>query len=168
MSKMAAIVNSEKVTIRIATKKDIPTVDALWKESAQYHSELDTRLAMQFDNTQHITEFHTKQLEKEDTLFLVATTIKVVVGFLIAHIVTLQPHHTLNRLGVIDGMAVTHSFRGQGIGSLLFDKTLEWFEAHKVERIDTSVAAKNPRAQTFWKRKGFTPRIYHITFDMTA
>ena len=42
--------SSEPVIIRAAKKKDIPSVDQLWVETAQYHGVLDSRLAMRFDN----------------------------------------------------------------------------------------------------------------------
>ncbi|MFX1510671.1 MAG: GNAT family N-acetyltransferase [Promethearchaeota archaeon] len=158
---------SNKILIRRATQKDISAVDELWKESAKYHGELDSRLAMRVDDTQHITEFHQEQLTKETAYFLVAVSDDAVVGFSIAHIMTLQPHHLLKYLGIIDALAVTSAYRGQGIGSQLYSKTLEWFELQNVERIDTSVAAKNPRAQSFWQKKGFTPRIYHISYELS-
>ncbi|MFW9935288.1 MAG: GNAT family N-acetyltransferase [Candidatus Thorarchaeota archaeon] len=157
---------SNKILIRPATQKDIPAVDELWKESAQYHGELDSRLAMRVDDTRHITEFHQEQLTKKTAYFLVAVDDDAVVGFSIAHTMTLQPHHLLRYLGIIDALAVTRAYRSQGIGSQLYSKTLEWFESQNVERIDTSVAAKNLKAQSFWQQKGFTPRIHHISYEL--
>jgi GNAT superfamily N-acetyltransferase len=160
------IVCANKIQIRPATQKDIAAVDELWKESAQYHGDLDSRLAMRFDDIQHITEFHQQQLTKETTHFMVAVHTDKVVGFAIAHIMAPQPHHLVKRLGIIDALAVTSTYRDQGIGSQLYSKTLAWFKTQNVERIDTSVAAKNPRAQKFWEQKGFTPRIYHISLEL--
>lgn len=152
--------------IRAASKKDISTVDKIWVETAQYHGALDSRLAMRFDDIDSITEFHYKQLKAKKTLFLVAEVEDEVVGFLIAHVMTAPPHHLTTKVGIIDGMAVTSTFRSQGIGSQLYERILEWFETQNVERIDTSVAAMNPKAQTFWERKGFSPRIIHISNEL--
>lgn len=164
--RMMFTVTSENIIIRAATKTDIPSVDALWAESARYHGELDSRLAMRFEDTQAITEVHKKQLKAKDTLFLVAASQEAVVGYLLARVFTPQPHHKVNRVGLIDGMAVTSAFRQQGIGSRLYEKALRWFETQKTERIDTFVATKNPRAQAFWERKRFTPRIYQISLEL--
>lgn len=161
------LLRANKIQVRPAALKDIPAVDELWKESAQYHGNLDSRLAMRFDDIRHVTEFHQQQLTKDTTYFLVAVHTDKVVGFSIAHIMTVQPHHRVKHLGIIDALAVTSAYRGQGIGSQLYSKTLAWFETQNVERIDTSVATKNPRAQKFWEQKGFTPRIQQISLDLT-
>jgi GNAT superfamily N-acetyltransferase len=159
---------SKDVIIRQATEKDIPGVDDLWEEAAHYHGQLDTRLAMRVGHTQAITEFHTKQLTSEDALFLVAVRKELVVGYAIARVVKTPPHHYIRRVGVIDGIAITNDFRGKGIGSEIFEKVLEWLLAQGIERLDTFVATKNPRAQTFWERKGFVPRMYQISLDLTS
>jgi len=160
--------SSKEVTIRPATKKDIPGVDSLWEEAAQYHGELDSRLMMRFEDTRAITELHTKQLTADQSLFLVAISEEVVVGYVIARIVETQPHHHIQRVGVVDGMGVTSDFRGRGIGSALYERVLNWMLTNQIERLDTYVATKNPRAQAFWKRKGFVPRMYQISLDLTS
>ena len=123
---------------------------------------------MQFDDTQAITEFHNKQLTADQTLFLVAVHKEIVVGYVIARLVKTQPHHLVQQVGIIDGMAVTTNFRGKGIGSELHEKVLTWLLAQGIGRLDTYVAAMNPRAQTFWERKGFVPRMYQISLDLST
>ena len=160
--------SNKEATIRPAAQEDIPSVDALWKEAAQYHGELDSRLMMRFEDTQAITKFHTKQLAADQSLFLVAISEEVVVGYVIARIVESPPHHHIQRVGVVDGMGVTSGFRGKGIGSALYERVLNWMLMNQIERLDTYVATKNPRAQAFWKRKGFVPRMHQISLDLTS
>jgi diamine N-acetyltransferase len=60
--------------------------------------------------------------------------------------------------GEIDSIFVTLPNRGQGIGTTLVDKTLEWLKNKSARKIIVSVAVGNEQAYVFYEQFGFYPR----------
>lgn len=55
------------------------------------------------------------------------------------------------------GLAVTKSWRGQGIGSLLLNSLITWAEPNEhIEKINLHVLSTNERAINLYKKFGFT------------
>jgi diamine N-acetyltransferase len=60
--------------------------------------------------------------------------------------------------GEIDSIFVTSPNRGQGIGTTLMDKALEWLKSKSSRKIIVSVAVGNEQAYVFYEQFGFYPR----------
>ncbi len=156
----------DDVDIRNAKSEDVQGIVEIWIESARYHGDLDPRLEMNVDARQPIVEFHEKQLIADNTLFLVAVVKKQIVGYILARVIQTPPFHPRPAIGFIDGIAVSSTFRRQGIGSQLYDAAIEWFKAQNINRIQTTVAEKNPQARFFWRRKGYSELVQRLNLDL--
>lgn len=53
------------------------------------------------------------------------------------------------------GISVARASRGQGIGTLLLEKTLAWAGSHGVSRVEIEAFANNPDAVRLYERVGF-------------
>ncbi len=61
---------------------------------------------------------------------------------------------------LMDGIAVHEDFRGQGIGSHLFDELFSWTKAQGYEAIHLDVIDENPKAKVLYERLGFKETSY--------
>ncbi len=61
---------------------------------------------------------------------------------------------------LMDGIAVDEKFRGQGIGSRLFDELFEWAKANDYKAVHLDVIDENPKAKALYKRLGFEEMSY--------
>jgi ribosomal protein S18 acetylase RimI-like enzyme len=60
--------------------------------------------------------------------------------------------------GEIDSIFVSPSCRGQGIGTTLMEKALEWLNSKGSKKNIVSVAVGNEQAYVFYSQFGFLPR----------
>lgn len=61
---------------------------------------------------------------------------------------------------LMDGIAVDHGFRGQGIGSQLFDALFEWTKSNGYAAIHLDVIDENPKAKALYERLDFEATSY--------
>ncbi len=64
---------------------------------------------------------------------------------------------------LMDGIAVDEKFRGQGIGSKLFDELFEWAKVNDYKAVHLDVIDENPKAKALYKRLGFVETSYEKT-----
>jgi GNAT superfamily N-acetyltransferase len=60
--------------------------------------------------------------------------------------------------GEIDSIFVSPPYRGQGIGTTLMEKTLEWLNGKGAKKKIVSVVVGNEQAYVFYSQFGFFPR----------
>jgi len=60
--------------------------------------------------------------------------------------------------GEIDSMFVDPQCRGQGIGTVLMEKALDWLKVKGAKKTIVSVAVGNEQAYIFYEQFGFFPR----------
>ncbi len=61
---------------------------------------------------------------------------------------------------LMDGIAVREGFRGQGIGTLLFDELFLWAKTNGYSYIHLDVIDENPKAKALYERLGFKETSY--------
>jgi len=59
--------------------------------------------------------------------------------------------------GVIEGCFVTQPCRRCGIGRLLADQAMRWFDTQNLVRVELAVLAHNDSGRRFWQELGFKP-----------
>jgi GNAT superfamily N-acetyltransferase len=89
-------------------------------------------------------------------LVLVGTLEGVVTGFTCGH-VTERAHRA--RRGVLDACYVEPAARGMGLGQLLLEAALAWFEDQGVEGIDGTALPGDRQAKNFFEAAGFKARM---------
>lgn len=126
--------------IRLMTVQDYEAVYAIWSETAG----MGLRA---LDDTRDGIEKFLIRNPLTNFVYLVGDSI---VG------VILCGHD--GRRAYIYHMAVLAAYRGQGIGSLLVDKTMDVLKAEGIHKAALVVYGDNQVGNDFWEKKGFIKR----------
>ncbi|WP_017581176.1 GNAT family N-acetyltransferase [Nocardiopsis valliformis] len=70
---------------------------------------------------------------------------------------SLLEHRAEEGVLVLDGICVSPSHRGRGIGSRLMDAVDAYASRHGLHTVELSVVDTNPRAEALYRRLGFEP-----------
>jgi GNAT superfamily N-acetyltransferase len=140
---------------RSATKDDIDDIMELWIESAQYHEELDGRLALNLDAAESVKNFYTEKFFNEDSFLVVAETEAKLVGVSGAIIQKRPPIQFVREVGFVDIIFVTAEYRNHGIGAKLFEKVMEWMKSKGLKKSRLTVATSNNVGINFWRKTGY-------------
>lgn len=140
-------------TIRTAARPDLPAVVALWQEHQEYHAACDPYFERSPDANPGFQKYLDEHLE-ELGLF-VAEIDGRIVGFILGEPARRPPCFASRAYGMIDDLAVTAEWRGQGLGQALLERMVAWFQAQGIQRIETRVLISNPLASNFWQAAGF-------------
>ena len=90
-----------------------------------------------------------KKISRDPDLFLVAECENKIIGSVIGGYD--------GRRGLIYHLAVTHAFRGQGIGSRLMDEVEERLRAKGCLKSYLLVTSDNPEVERYYKQRGWYP-----------
>ncbi len=129
----------------------LDSVEPLWRQFIQYHSELSRYFGQEMATGTF----------KERRAYLVSKADKLRVEFAkaqgepIGYCVS-----TIDDAGVgeIDSIFVVDASRNEGIGDALMRSALEWLDSNGVASKVLAVAVGNERVYTFYERYGFFPR----------
>ncbi len=136
----------ENLTIRDAEARDAEEILLLVKQ-VMTESPFFPRTSDEFN----FTIVQEEDYIKNAALFLVAENDGKIIGS-----ATLD-RSSLSKLNhtVTFGITILKAYSGQGVGSLLMKKIIEWVEANKIEKIDLEVFEDNTPAMSLYKKFGF-------------
>jgi GNAT superfamily N-acetyltransferase len=95
-------------------------------------------------------------LDRPDSLVLVGTLDEVVVGLAVS---TVQQIAGRGRRGVLGACYVEPGARGVGVGRLLLDRALSWFEECGCDGVDGVALPGDREAKNFYESAGFRARM---------
>jgi ribosomal protein S18 acetylase RimI-like enzyme len=70
------------------------------------------------------------------------------------------------RSGYVTQLYVAPERRGQGLGQMLVDHTLEWMRLRGIRRAQLNVLAGEDGAEGYWRRHGFEPRRIRMELQL--
>ena len=143
------------VTIRAATRSDLPELIALWQEHQEFHAQCDPYFERSSNPNPGFLNFLQEDLDNLG-LFVAQVETKIV-GFILGEIASRPPCFASIDYGIIDDLAVTAEWRRKGIGKLLVEKGMNWFTEKGIHRIEARVLMSNSLASNFWHNAGFDP-----------
>ena len=141
--------------VRLATRRDIEHVVALWIALTEYHAALEPLFAMRDHAEDEVRRIVEAQLRDPDTVLFVAEADAALIGLCIVRVDRAPPIHAEVCRGEITDLFVAEAFRRGGIGRGLADAALAWAREQGAERIEVRVAPDNQRGQDFWRASGF-------------
>ena len=151
-----------KIEIIQATDAHIQEIAGIWKESMDFHSNIDAHFAARENaHTEFITHLR-EVMQKKDALTLVALEKGRVVAYSISFLFMRPPIFEERVYGFISDIAVKSDYRRKGIGEKLLDKMIEWFESQNVKRIELRVVAQNEVGYSFWRKHGFRDFMHEL------
>ncbi len=157
--------SSPAVTVRPATRADLPAIGALGALLVRTHHEFDPqRFIAAAPRTEHAyAAFIAGQLGDADVVVLVAERAGRVVGYAYAGLEGYDYMALRGPAGALHDIVVDPAERGRGVGLLLLQATLAQLAARGAPRVVLSTAARNEGAQRFFERAGFRRTMIEMT-----
>ena len=147
------------MTIRFATEADIPGMIELLKQVGQVHHEIRPDLfragAQKYDEAAL-----SALLSDEKRPILIAELEGKVAGyaFCILQITENDPVLCDRKVLYIDDLCVEETFRGHGIATALYQRTLEFARELGCDAVTLNVWCGNDSAMKFYEKSGFKPQ----------
>ena len=153
------------VTVRPATRHDVPTIGRLGALLVRTHHEFDTArfIAATPRTAEGYGSFLGTQLDQPDAVVLVAEEDGAVVGYTYAGIEGHDYMSLRGPAGVLHDIVVDLAHRGQGVGQLLLDATLAELARRGAPRVVLFTASRNEAAQRLFARAGFRSTMIEMT-----
>ena len=158
------------VFIRPATPADLKAIGRLGALLVRMHHDLDPDrfIAATPQTEDRYGSFLGTQLEEPNIVILVAERGGEVVGYTYAGVEEYDYMSLRGPAGVLYDIVVDAAHRGQGVGRMLLDATLEALAAKGAPRVVLSTAEQNEPAQRLFARAGFRRTMIEMTRESGA
>jgi ribosomal protein S18 acetylase RimI-like enzyme len=159
---------SGSVSIRAAQPADITAIGRLGALLVRTHHDFDPKrfIAARPGTAHGYGSFLASQLDEADIIVLVAERDSAVIGYTYAGVEGMDYMALRGPAGVVYDIVVDPPHRGQGVGRILLDATLELLKARGVPRVVLSTADKNAGAQRLFERAGFRRTMIEMTREV--
>ncbi len=154
------------VEITTVTEAHVPQIVELWQEFMAFHKDLDPRFPLLAEAPASYEKYFREQMQSPDWLVLVALEGDAVVGLTVAQIAKYPPIFQRETCGYISEMVVRGDRRRKGIGERLLAMAFDWFQSQGIDRVELSVAARNPVGYPFWRKHGFRDYVHRLYRDL--
>ncbi len=144
------------IEIQILDIKDINLIKPLWEELNSLNKKKSTYFSDDFSNFSF--EKRTQKLMRKDKLLILICNKKdnnEIIGYCISSI-------TNDSEGEIDSIYIKPAYRKEKLGSILMEKSMEWFAKEKITNVEILVAHGNEEVFPFYEKFGFYPRTYKL------
>jgi ribosomal protein S18 acetylase RimI-like enzyme len=159
-----------EVTVRPATRADIPALGRLGALLVRAHHEFDPErfIAASPRTEQGYGSFLGSQLEERDVIILVADQDGDVVGYAYAGVEGFDYMNLRGPAGVLHDIVTDPAHRRKGIGRMLLDASLVALKERGAPRVVLSTAERNESAQRLFARAGFRRTMIEMTRELGA
>jgi ribosomal protein S18 acetylase RimI-like enzyme len=158
------------VSIRPAVFPDLEAIGRLGALLVRVHHDFDAeRFIPATPQTEHgYASFLGSQLGEPKVIVLAAERDGEVVGYAYAGLEGRDYMSLRGPAGVIYDIVVDSAHRGQGVGGMLLDATLEALKARGASQVVLSTAEQNTAAQRLFARAGFRPTMIEMTKELSG
>lgn len=158
------------ITIRPATRADVPTLGRLGALLVRTHHDFDAQrfIAATARTEQGYGSFLGTQLDGEDHFVLVAERGGEVVGYAYAGLEGPDYMSLRGPAGALYDIVVDPAQRGHGVGRLLLDATIAALTERGAPRVLLSTAERNEPAQRLFARAGFRRTMIEMTRESSG
>ncbi|HMI47076.1 MAG TPA: GNAT family N-acetyltransferase, partial [Gemmatimonadaceae bacterium] len=159
---------STPVKIRPATPADMPTIGRLGAILVRTHYDFDPKrfLPATSGTEESYGGFLGSQLDEPNIIILVAERDEQVIGYTYAGVEGSDYMALRGPAGAIYDIIVDPAHRGQGIGRMLLDATIDALKARGAPRVVLSTAERNAAAQRLFDRAGFRRTMIEMTREL--
>ena len=154
--------------IRRATRSDLAAVGRLGAALLRAHYEFDSArfMAGGDDAEAGYAWFLGTQLDRDDSLVLVAEVNGKVAGYLYAGIEPRNWKELREEAGFVHDVLVDAPHRGAGLAAALIEEAMTWCRTRGVPRVILWTAARNTQAQRLFERLGFRSTMVEMTREL--
>ena len=161
---------SAEITIRPATRQDLPALGALGAMLMRVHYAFDPQRFMKpaSDAESGYAWFLGTQLRDSDATVLVAEdpASHEIVGYVYAALEPLSWKELRDAAGYIHDIIVTESHRRTGVGSTLLEAGVDWLRDKGAPRVILGTAEHNDAAQRLFAAHGFRRTMIEMTREL--
>lgn len=136
-------------------EKHFPQIVRLWREFMEFHFDLDPHFTLSENSDEEYNKLMHDSIKKDTMKGFMAIERDEILGYCFCMIKELPLVFKYNKYGFIADMAVKAEHRRKGIGELLLNEALKWFEKKGMKRIELFVHNKNQMGVSFWEKHGF-------------
>ena len=164
------VIDTAALTIRPATRADLPAIGRLAALLVRAHHEFDPArfIAATSRTADGYAAFIGTQLDAPEMLVLVAERAGDVIGYTYAGVEGPDWMSLRGPAGVLHDIVVDPGARGRGVGRRLLAATLEALAAREVPRVVLSTAERNDAAQRLFASAGFRRTMIEMTREAGA
>jgi ribosomal protein S18 acetylase RimI-like enzyme len=156
------------VTIRPATPRDTAVIGRLGALLVREHHDFDPQrfIAATSRTEASYGGFLGTQLTEPNIVILVAEREGQAIGYTYAGVEGTDYMSLRGPAGVFYDIVVDPAHRGQGVGRMLLDATLDALKARGAPRVVLSTAERNASAQRLFERAGFRRTMIEMTREL--
>ena len=162
--------DSSPVTIRPATREDLPALGRLGAMLMRTHYTFDPQRFMTppADTEKGYAWFLGEQLRDSDAAVLVAeeSATQDIVGYVYAALEPQSWKELRDACGFIHDVAVNESRRRAGVASALIEAAIQWLREKDAPRVTLGTAAQNEAAQRLFATLGFRRTMIEMTREL--
>jgi GNAT superfamily N-acetyltransferase len=151
-----------EISIREWRREDLSVIRLAWLDYCRNEARSDMRLRHNAEAA--MMEWLTVRFKQFPRMGFIAEKDGTAAGFLIARVDDWEsspPIIEARRIGIIDAVYVSESFRQQGIGSQLIDRAIQAMRKADAVAVETIYDAWNDASTRFWQRAEFAPWMVH-------
>ena len=158
----------DAVGIRAAAPGDMPVIGRLGALLVRTHHDLDPArfIAATSGTEKGYGSFLGTQLDKPNVIILVAERDGSVIGYTYAGVEGIDYMSLRGPAGVLYDIVVDPAHRGQGVGRMLLDATLDALKARGAPQVVLSTAERNTIAQRLFEHAGFRRTMIEMTREL--
>jgi ribosomal protein S18 acetylase RimI-like enzyme len=159
----------DAVGIRGAVPADTPAIGRLGALLVRIHHDFDPQrfIAATSGTERAYGSFLGSQLDEPNIVILVAERSGEVIGYTYAGVEANDYMALRGPAGVLYDIVVDPAHRGQGIGRMLLDATIQALKSRGAPRVVLSTAERNEAAQRLFERAGFRRTMIEMTRELT-
>jgi len=154
------------IQIRKAKQNDIDAIVKLNEHLADYHRKVDKYYKPSSETRKSFRKYISEIIRKRNIKILVAETDNKIVGYFIGTIEKAKPFTAPKKIGRISEVFVEEEFRKSGIGRMMFDELIRWFNKNKIKHIELSVDSRNEIGIKAWQKFGFKEFMKKMRLDL--
>jgi ribosomal protein S18 acetylase RimI-like enzyme len=158
----------DAVAIHGAAPADMPAIGRLGALLVRTHHDFDPKrfIAATPRTESGYGSFLGTQLDAPNIVILAAERDGEVIGYTYAGVEDTDYMSLRGPAGVLYDIVVDPAHRGQGVGRMLLDATLEALKARGAPRVVLSTAERNAPAQRLFERAGFRRTMIEMTREL--
>jgi ribosomal protein S18 acetylase RimI-like enzyme len=159
----------DAVGIRGAAPADTPAIGRLGALLVRLHHDFDPQrfIAATSGTERAYGSFLGSQLDEPNIVILVAERGGEVIGYTYAGVEGNDYMALRGPAGVFYDIVVDPAHRGQGVGRMLLEATIQALKSRGAPRVVLSTAERNEAAQRLFERAGFRRTMIEMTRELT-
>jgi len=144
------------ITVRTATKSDLPDLIDLWRGLMDYHQQLDPKLFPLKKNAKSIIKkFFIKNIKRNNALVLIAKDKTNPIGYLMGFIRDYPPVYVEDKIGYLSDGFIISDYRKKGIMKRMISQAKTFFKNKKMKHIYLRSDTINQSGWKSWEKIGF-------------